>query len=71
MKAYEESDEFCPHCDNHYVSANLTNTPMSRCNILSLIFDQVIDAKTTASNQLDSTGDNSSNSRCVWNQISP
>lgn len=19
MSAYEESDEFCPHCDNHYV----------------------------------------------------
>jgi len=20
MSAYEESDEYCPHCDNHYVS---------------------------------------------------
>lgn len=20
MSNYEESDEFCPHCDNHYVS---------------------------------------------------
>jgi Zn finger protein HypA/HybF involved in hydrogenase expression len=20
MTAYEESDEYCPHCDNHYVS---------------------------------------------------
>jgi hypothetical protein len=19
MNAYEESDEYCPHCDNHYV----------------------------------------------------
>ncbi|TPX33382.1 hypothetical protein SmJEL517_g03767 [Synchytrium microbalum] len=19
LRAYEESDEFCPHCDNHYV----------------------------------------------------
>jgi Zn finger protein HypA/HybF involved in hydrogenase expression len=19
MTAYEESDEYCPHCDNHYV----------------------------------------------------
>ena len=22
MSAYEESDEYCPHCDNHYVSIN-------------------------------------------------
>ncbi|KAI0270027.1 hypothetical protein BC834DRAFT_584211 [Gloeopeniophorella convolvens] len=21
MSVYEESDEYCPHCDNHYVSA--------------------------------------------------
>ncbi|KAG8220513.1 hypothetical protein J3R82DRAFT_3215 [Butyriboletus roseoflavus] len=21
MSNYEESDEYCPHCDNHYVSA--------------------------------------------------
>lgn len=20
MTVYEESDEYCPHCDNHYVS---------------------------------------------------
>lgn len=20
MTTYEEADEFCPHCDNHYVS---------------------------------------------------
>lgn len=20
MSVYEESDEYCPHCDNHYVS---------------------------------------------------
>ncbi|KAH7099923.1 hypothetical protein BKA62DRAFT_708508 [Auriculariales sp. MPI-PUGE-AT-0066] len=24
MTAYEESDEFCPHCDNHYVIAAKT-----------------------------------------------
>lgn len=23
MSAYEESDEYCPHCDNHYVSSDL------------------------------------------------
>ena len=21
MSEYEESDEYCPHCDNHYVSS--------------------------------------------------
>lgn len=22
MTAYEDSDEYCPHCDNHYVSTS-------------------------------------------------
>ena len=24
MTVYEESDEYCPHCDNHYVGINIT-----------------------------------------------
>ena len=26
MTAYEESDEYCPHCDNHYVCISLRKT---------------------------------------------
>lgn len=29
METYEESDEFCPHCDNHYVRLSLTPLPRS------------------------------------------
>ncbi|PAV16337.1 zinc finger protein [Pyrrhoderma noxium] len=29
MTAYEESDEYCPHCDNHYVIEAKTPTPKS------------------------------------------
>lgn len=25
MEVYEESDEYCPHCDNHYVSPSSWN----------------------------------------------
>jgi transposase len=41
MTVYEESDEYCPHCDNHYVRIRLRLIP-SFC----LILRQVIDAKT-------------------------
>lgn len=29
LTQYEDSDEYCPHCDNHYVSAY---TPLSTFN---------------------------------------
>lgn len=25
MSTYEESDEYCPHCDNHYVRRSLVH----------------------------------------------
>ena len=25
MTTYEEADEFCPHCDNHYVSGRVND----------------------------------------------
>lgn len=28
METYEDSDEFCPHCDNHYVIEAKTAAPM-------------------------------------------
>jgi hypothetical protein len=41
MTTYEESDEYCPHCDNHYVSS---------CAVAGrqfcLILVQVVNAKT-------------------------
>jgi len=40
MIAYEESDEFCPHCDNHYVS--LLYHLRSKCSSVQ----QVLEAKT-------------------------
>jgi uncharacterized CHY-type Zn-finger protein len=44
MSNYEESDEYCPHCDNHYVCSlcYLRRT----WNIKSVSILQVIDAKT-------------------------
>ena len=45
MTAYEESDEYCPHCDNHYVSFNSWITsPINQLKGSSVT--QVIDAKT-------------------------
>lgn len=41
MDAYEESDEYCPHCDNHYVSWS-----MSRLSGAINTISQVINAKT-------------------------
>lgn len=29
LSQYEESDEFCPHCDNHYVSSRSPNSTLS------------------------------------------
>ncbi|KAJ3748471.1 hypothetical protein DFH05DRAFT_563134 [Lentinula detonsa] len=42
MEKYEESDEFCPYCDNHYVSSafNQHLSPSTSTN------QQVIEAKT-------------------------
>ncbi len=41
MSAYEESDEFCPHCDNHYVSLLSSERWMNSSERSS----QVIEAK--------------------------
>ena len=43
MTVYEESDEYCPHCDNHYVGINVLFL-----QILLRVFPpfQVIEAKT-------------------------
>ena len=44
MTQYEESDEYCPHCDNHYVSRRSfqqEHRDNVNCNAL-----QVIEAKT-------------------------
>ena len=30
MTAYEESDEYCPHCDNHYVSQRSESSTLER-----------------------------------------
>jgi hypothetical protein len=43
MTAYEESDEYCPHCDNHYVGINSASLQML-LNAFSSF--QVIEAKT-------------------------
>ena len=40
MTVYEESDEYCPHCDNHYVRIHF----LSFCSHPT--FQQVIEAKT-------------------------
>ena len=40
MTVYEESDEYCPHCDNHYVRIHF----LSICSHPTL--QQVIEAKT-------------------------
>ena len=31
MSNYEESDEYCPHCDNHYVRVSLSPHPHPLC----------------------------------------
>lgn len=45
MTAYEESDEYCPHCDNHYVglSHNIAYILVLICLFRSM---KVIEAKT-------------------------
>lgn len=46
MVNYEESDEYCPHCDNHYVSADRLRCDMcARVSALSVCW-QIIEAKT-------------------------
>ena len=35
MAEYDESDEYCPHCDNHYVSARLSYRGQSRIVVVS------------------------------------
>jgi Zn finger protein HypA/HybF involved in hydrogenase expression len=36
MTVYEESDEYCPHCDNHYVSLPYDSDALSHAFTLSL-----------------------------------
>lgn len=43
VSEYEESDEYCPHCDNHYVC--FCNS-IDSFSILSVVMRQVIPAKT-------------------------
>lgn len=43
MTAYEESDEYCPHCDNHYVGTDA----IPPAKVTEILFPfQVIEAKT-------------------------
>jgi len=41
ITTYEESDEYCPHCDNHYVSPLCLVVSARLLNVL-----QVLEAKT-------------------------
>lgn len=43
MSVYEESDEYCPHCDNHYVRLARS---LSRASPQYDVHRQVIEAKT-------------------------
>ena len=31
MEVFEESDEYCPHCDNHFVGCSPVHMTMVRC----------------------------------------
>lgn len=45
MTEYEEGDEYCPHCDNHYVRASIGLVARGLTD--AMVYDgQVIDAKT-------------------------
>ncbi|KAL7277679.1 hypothetical protein ACG7TL_008610 [Trametes sanguinea] len=44
MSNYEESDEYCPHCDNHYVSISTTSPVLLKGDEPTRF--QVIEAKT-------------------------
>ena len=46
MSNYEESDEYCPHCDNHYVRWDAILSRIFRVN--HFCSTQVIEAKTPA-----------------------
>ncbi len=35
MTVYEESDEYCPHCDNHYVSSAALSSSAPQISELS------------------------------------
>ena len=45
MSTYEESDEYCPHCDNHYVSLSKQHRIYISL-LIFLLFTKVIEAKT-------------------------
>lgn len=42
MSVYEESDEYCPYCDNHYVRLSSSLPPSSR---VLMVGRQIVDAK--------------------------
>lgn len=42
MSVYEESDEYCPYCDNHYVRLSSSLPPSSR---VLMVRRQIVDAK--------------------------
>ena len=46
MTSYEESDEYCPHCDNHYVGVVLSAMRSDLRALTRTCVWQVIEAKT-------------------------
>ena len=62
MSVYEESDEYCPHCDNHYVRYSSLASPFHR---LTLRRAQVLEAKTPQAAIGVEADDTRMNSRCV------
>ena len=63
MSVYEESDEYCPHCDNHYVrihSLSFRSHPT---------LQQVIEAKTPHAVVGVEGEDARVDARCVWSTI--
>jgi hypothetical protein len=53
MTTYEEADEFCPHCDNHYVSVR----QMSLCTCLPLLHHVAGPSLTTGDRGKGAKGD--------------
>lgn len=65
MQAYEESDEYCPHCDNHYVrAADCLDRPTFAADG-RVLFVQVIDAKTPNAMLTVESEDTRVDNRCV------
>jgi hypothetical protein len=64
MTEYDESDEYCPHCDNHYVSHS--------SNTFEIQFKyslQVLDAKTPQAVLAVEGEDARVDARCVFRAI--